>query len=138
MSATQINMERETMFKWKKMALEQENQVDILKSFVKHHQECIESSREREHNLEAKNVELEAKLAEAERSRDFGVKFFKDKCDKLLMSGAREAEKKCIAEEKLEIAVEALELCKHLMSKEETDIAMENAIKALKKISEGV
>ena len=54
MSATQINMERETMFKWKKMALEQENQVELLKSFVKHHQECIELSREREYKLEEK------------------------------------------------------------------------------------
>jgi len=54
MSATQVNMERETMFKWKKMALEQENQVELLKSFVKHHQECIEISRAREHILEEK------------------------------------------------------------------------------------
>jgi hypothetical protein len=55
MSATQINMERETMFKWKKMALEQENQVELLRSFVKHHQECIELCRERENKLKAQN-----------------------------------------------------------------------------------
>lgn len=52
---------------------------------------------------------LEAKNDELERSREFAVKFFTDKCDKLLMAGAGEAELKCIAEKKLKIAVELIE-----------------------------